>query len=195
MTNPISYRTAAILLVLGAILTAGNWYLRPERAAVWAMIATLFTAMAAALLFVLRRPEEELARQRVRESIVSATIFAGMIMIVSLSAKLATALGLLDNSDFSHRATMVFLGMFFVVTGNSMPKTLTPLSALRCDASKVQTFQRFAGWMWVLTGLGFSLAWLVLPLGLAKPVSVTLMVICMVTIMTQLVRLRRTRAT
>jgi hypothetical protein len=120
-------------------------------------------------------------------------VFAGLILVIVLSMKLATAMGVIEDADLSRRATMAILGAFFVVTGNAMPKTLTPLSALQCDAARVQAFQRFAGWTWVLTGLAFAIVWLVLPVDLAKPVSLVLLTSGMLAIVWQVVRLRRTR--
>ena len=32
-------------------------------------------------------------------------------------------------------------------TGNAIPKTLTPLAALRCDPARVQAFNRFGDWL------------------------------------------------
>ena len=120
-------------------------------------------------------------------------MFAGLILAISLGVKLATAIGAIENADFSRRATMVVMGAFFVFTGNAIPKTLTPLSALQCNAARVQAFQRFAGWMWVLTGLAFALVWVLLPLDVAKPVSTILLVSGILAIVSQMVRLRRTR--
>jgi hypothetical protein len=53
----------------------------------------------------------------------------------------------------------------------------------------VQAFQRFAGWTWVLTGLSFALVWMVLPIDLAKPLSVAIIVCGMVLVVAALVRL------
>ena len=62
---------------------------------------------------------------------------------------------------------MVILGAFIVATGNALPKTLTPLSVLRCDPApaRAQALHRFAGWAWVLTSPALSVAWLALPVG------------------------------
>jgi len=70
---------------------------------------------------------------------------------------------------------MVLLGAFFVFTGNALPKMITPLSTLRCDAAKAQALQRFSAWAWVIAGLGFAYVWLVLPVKVAEPVSVVVL--------------------
>jgi hypothetical protein len=183
---------APALLVLSSMLAAGNWYLQPERPGAWASTVFLIGCMALPLLIVPRHGNEA-ARRRAGDSIRRGIVFAGLILVIVLSMKLATAMGVIEDADLSRRATMAILGAFFVVTGNAMPKTLTPLSALQCDAARVQAFQRFAGWTWVLTGLAFAIVWLALPVDLAKPVSLVLLTSGMLTIVWQVVRLRRTR--
>ena len=121
-------------------------------------------------------------------------MFSGLILVISLGMKLALVLGAVKDADLSRRATMVILGVFFAFTGNGMPRTLTPLAVMRCDPARVQAFQRFAGWTWVLTGLAFAGVWLLLPLGLAKPVSVIVLMSGMLAIAAQLARLRTTRS-
>lgn len=191
-SRTISYYLAAAVLVLSIALAAGNWYLQPERAMAWGTAVLVLGGMSLALLFVPRRSNDEDARRHAADAIRSAIVLAGLMMAFSLAAKLATTLGAFDGPDFSRRATMVILAAFFVFTGNALPKTLTPLSALQCSGAKTQAFQRFAGRTWVLTGLAFAIAWLVLPLDLAKPVSIVLLMGGMLVVMAQVLRLRRT---
>jgi hypothetical protein len=191
--RPISDYVAPLLLVVSTALAAGNWYVQPARAAFWASTLLLIACMMLAFLVIPRLQQDETARNRAGHSIRSAVVFAGLILAITLGVKLAGAMGAIENADFSRRATMVIMGAFFMFTGNAIPKTLTPLSALQCNAARVQAFQRFAGWMWVLTGLAFALVWVLLPLDLAKPVSTILLVTGILTIVSQMVRLRRTR--
>jgi hypothetical protein len=174
---------------MSAVLAAGNWYLRPEGAAAWLAAFLLLGCMALAFLFAPGRSKNEAARHA-GDSIRSGVVFAGLIMVFSLAVKLATTLGAFDDVDLARRATMAIIGALFVFTGNAMPKTLTPLSALQCDPAKVQAFQRFAGWTWVLTGLAFAIVWIVLPVGLAKPVSLLLLMGGMLIVASQIIRLR-----
>lgn len=182
---------APALLVLGLVLAAANWYLQPERPGAWASTVFLIGCMAL-FLFVVRH-DHGAGRRGAGDSIRSGLAFTGLILVIVLSMKLVTAMGVIEDADLSRRATMAILGAFFVVTGNAMPKTLTPLSALQCDPARVQAFQRFAGWTWVLTGVAFAIVWLVLPLELAKPVSLVLLVSAMLAVLGQIVRLRGTR--
>ena len=192
-TKPNSHFVTPALLVLSTALAAANWYLRPERAVGWASAMALFGCLPLSYLFTLRRSDRA-ARRRAADSIRHGIVFAGLMMAVPLSVALAVKLGVIHDADISKRATMVLLGAFFAFTGNAMPKTLTPLSELRCDATRVQAFQRFAGWIWVLTGVVYALIWLVLPLDRAKPISVAVLMGGMLLVAVQLLRLFRARA-
>jgi hypothetical protein len=139
-----------------------------------------------------RRLRHDEAGQASRQ-IQGAAVFGGLMMTLALAVKLAHAYGLWGGDDFARRGMMVILGVFFAFTGNAMPKTLTPLSALQCDPAKIQAFQRLAGWTWVLTGLGYSMAWLLLPIDAAQPTSLVLLVGGMLVVAAQVVRLRRSR--
>jgi len=150
----------------------------------------LLVGMAVAFAAAMRLSPNAVARQRAAEAIQSAIAFAGLILVFTLGVKLATALGALDEGDLSKRASMAMLGLFFMATGNAMPKSLTPLSTLQCSGARVQAFQRFAGWTWVLCGLAFAAAWLTLPVAVAKPVSMLALASGVLLIVRQLVRLR-----
>jgi hypothetical protein len=191
--KPMSYFLAPVLLVLSILLAAANWVLQPARAWAWAGTLAFLVCMAVALLIAHRRSGNE-AQRRAGDAIRNAIVFAGLMLAVPLSATLAVRLGVIHDTDLSKRMTMVLVGAFFAFTGNAMPKTLTPLSALQCDAARLQAFNRFAGWTWVLIGLGFAIAYLVLPLDLAKPISMVLLMTGMLLVIVQLLRLRRTRA-
>jgi hypothetical protein len=119
--------------------------------------------------------------------------FAALILAVSFGVKLARAAGMVDDPDLAQRLTMVILGGYFIFTGNAMPKTLTPLSAMQCDGARAQAVHRFMGWTWVLTGLAFAAVWLVLPPDIAEPVSVALIVGGVLTVVAQILRVRRAR--
>lgn len=191
-----SYYLAPALLALGALLVAANWYLKPERAGAWAGAAALLSVVAGVWTWLTLAPprsSSEDARRRTVESVAGGIVSAGGLLVAALGLKLAASLGMMGDADVARRSSMAFLGLFLAFLGNSMPKTLTPLSALRCDAAKVQAMQRLSGWTWVLAGLAYALAWLTLPLELAKPVSTALIVGAMAVVVTQLVRLLRSR--
>ena len=122
----------------------------------------------------------------------NSIIFALGILLLAAATRFATSRGAPFEAEIARRAMNVFLGGFFIVTGNAIPKTLKPLSA-RCDPARVQSFQRLAGWTWVLTGLGFSLAWLFLPLGPANSVSMVILFAGMLLVLEELFRLFRSQ--
>jgi uncharacterized membrane protein len=187
----VSRYLAPLLLALGAVLAAANWYLEPERIRSWTVALLGLAALALVLWVGLRRASASAAPRQAADAIRSGIIFAALILAVSLSVDLAQTLGAIGDRDVSQRLTMVIVGVFFMFTGNAMPKMLTPLSVLQCDGAKTQAFQRFTGWTFVLAGLAFAAAWLVLPSDIAKPVSVTLILAAGLAVMTQAVRLRR----
>jgi uncharacterized membrane protein len=187
----VSSYLAPFLLALGAGLAAGNWYLEPERFRSWTAALLLLAVLALVLWVGLRRVSAAAAPRHAADSIRGGIVFAALIMAVSLSVKLTQSLTPVGDSDLSQRLTMVILGAFFMVTGNAMPKMLTPLSVMQCDGAKAQAFQRFAGRTFVLAGLAFAAAWLVLSSDIAKPVSVTLIVAAGLAVTAQAVRLRR----
>ncbi len=192
VSKSLTQYVAPGLLVLGAMLAAANWYLQPDRSASWATVVSLIGFLFLALL-LFSRSRYGAARPDAAHSARSSIVFTALMLVIVLSAKLATTLGVLENGELLRRATMTIVGAFLIFTGNRLPKTLTPLATLQCDPARVQAFQRFAGWTWVLTGVAFAMVWLLLPLNIAKPVSVGLLSIGILTIAAQVVRLRATR--
>ena len=75
------------------------------------------------------------------------------------------------DPDLPMRVTMVLLGLYYVVSGNALPRRFTARAAQRPNAESIQARQRFAGWTFVLAGLAFALAWIVLPTDVAEPLS------------------------
>lgn len=117
-------------------------------------------------------------------SIRNALIFAGLILAASLCLALAVRSDLIDPST-SKRAGGVIGGIVLVVFANLVPKTLEPHSRRCSTPKKTQAVQRFTGWTLVLAGLGYSLAWLVLPVDLAKFVAMSLVATGLVLVVTR----------
>lgn len=130
---------------------------------------------------------------RAAESIRRGLLFAAAILAASYSLKAAAAAGIIGDNDLAKRLTMVIVGAWFVVTGNALPKTLTPLSVMQCDGARAQALHRFLGWTWVLTGLTFAGVWLALPIDTAESVSMAVIATSIVTVLARLMWLRRTR--
>jgi len=191
--KPTWYYLAPILLVLGTLLAAANSYLRPDRAVPWIVSMLLLGVMAMVLAVVTRGSSDDVARRRAAESIRSAIVFAGLILVFTLSVSLINAIHATGNRDISERVTMAIMGAYLVFTGNIIPKTLSPLSTVPGDTARVQALQRLAGWTWVVTGFIYAIAWLVLPWSLAEPITFVLLPAAMLLILVQLFRLRRAR--
>ncbi len=191
--KPIWNYIPPALIALNILLLAGNWYLRPQSAGASFVVLLLLIGMTLALVLVAREPQEEAARRNAGGSVRGGIVTAGLILAISLGAKLALALGALHYGDISLRATMAIGGAFLAVRGNAIPKTLTPLAALHCDPSKVQVVQRFAGWIWALAGLAVAIAWLTLPINLAEAMSFLLLPSAILVTVGQAVWLRRAK--
>lgn len=131
-----------------------------------------------------------------RDSIRSGVVYAGLILAVSLAAKLATTHAA-TNSDLGLRFVMAITGAFLISTGNALPKTLTPFSLERCDPVRVQAFRRLAGWTWVLAGLALAVGWLTLPMARAERMTFVLIPVAIAVIAALFIRLmwKRQRTT
>lgn len=140
--------------------------------------------------FVSPEPKDGTRQRRAEDSIRSGIVYSGLILAVSLAAKVATTHSA-TSSHLALRLVMVITGAFLVSTGNAIPKTLTPLSVERCDPTRVQAFRRLAGWTWVLAGLVLAIAWLVLPVARAERVSFILIPAAVAVIVALLIRVTR----
>ena len=201
--SPTLRYLAPLMLATTAAMAATAWYFEPARAAGWATVLGITTAMALVAWLVSQGVQKVAEVQGWSaslcggiDSIRGAIVFGSLMMMMSLGSKLATGLGVdgaADFQDLSQRLTNVVTGLFFIWMGNAMPKALTPLSGPQCsgDPIKAQAFQRFVGWTWVLTGLAYSISWLMLPAGFAKPVALTCLFVGMGITITATVRLLR----
>jgi hypothetical protein len=160
---------APAMLALCGALVAANWYARPDRFVAWSTAFLMLAVMAAAWRWARGR------EGAITAEINTGVIFGSAIMTASLIAKLAGVYGGPQDPDLGVRATMVVMGVYFVVMGNAIPKTLTPLATMRRDPAIVQAARRVAGWMWVTTGLAYAIVWLTLPMSIATPVSMAVL--------------------
>lgn len=189
-TTVLRLRIASVLPAIGIALAAANWHARPEAAWAWTAAIVMLAVMLVVRHGAARRATgDATSRLRAITRVSDAVIFGALMVIVPLGATLARAYGVLPEGE--QRAAMIILGALFIVSGNAMPRMLPPLSSMRCNGSRIQAFQRLAGWMWVLCGIGWSAAWLVLPIDAARTVSVALVVGTAVLMLVQILRLRR----
>ena len=191
--KPIWNYIPPALIALDTLLLAGNWYLRPQSAGSWFVVLAVLIGMTLALVLASRKSQEEAARRDAGGSVRRGIATAGLILMISLGAKLGVALGAVHFGDIALRAPMAIVGAFLAVTGNAIPKTLTPLASLQCDPAKVQAVQRLAGWTWTLAGLAVAIAWLTLPINVAEAMSYLLLPTAILVTVGQAVWLRRAK--
>ena len=190
----VSRHRVQALLGLCAVLATANWAAEPGRVGTWLGVGPLLVGLALVSRFVLHRPPSSGPGRDATDAVRRGILFAALIVATALGARLAYALGAIADADVSRRLPMVLIGIYFVFTGNALPKTLTPLSALRCDPARVQTVQRRAGWTWVLSGLTVAGVWLTLPLDPAKALSMAAIGAGVLVVLATIVSVRWTRA-
>jgi hypothetical protein len=194
--NWISSRAASALPLISIALALANWNARPDAAWAWAAVIVMSLVMVAVRWrsqLAFRRSSGDAVSIRSFASVTVGVAFGALMMIVPLAMTLGHAYGVVEDPDSGRRATMIILGAYLAVIGNGIPRMLRPMSSMQCDGARLQALQRFAGWTWVLCGLGFATAWLVLPVNAAEPVSTALTVAAMIVTIVQLLRLRKPR--
>ena len=194
--NWISARAGSVLPLIGIVLALANWNARPDAAWAWAAAIAMFLVMVAVgrrSQLTFRRSSGEAASVRSLASVTGGVVFGGLMMIIPLAVTLAHAYGVVGDPGSGRRLTMIILGGYLVVTGNALPKQFPTTLSMQCggDGARLQAFQRFAGWLWVLCGLGFATAWLALPIDAAEPVSIAFVATAMIVTIVRLLRLRR----
>lgn len=191
--NSMMFKAASVLVAVGIVLVLANWYTKPEAALAWTAVLAMFAVMIAALRLsrpIVRRTTTEATAARGLDQIMTAVVFAALMMGIPLALTLARSYGLVDGDDLARRSTGVLTGAFLAMLGNVMPKHLPPLSS-GCDGARQQAFHRLAGWTWVLCGLASAIGWLALPIDVAETAAVALVVTAIAVTIVHLVRLAR----
>lgn len=67
------------------------------------------------------------------------------------------------SPDLARRLLGVLMGAVVVIYANAVPKVLTPLIQSRCDPIAHQAIRRFTGWILVLGGAAYAVAWAIAP--------------------------------
>ncbi len=102
---------------------------------------------------------------------ITRALFAAAL-IIAASATLAYASPAYVSVELARRLFGAMLGVVVVIYANAAPKALTPLTRMRCDPEVEQILRRFAGWMLVLGGLGYTAASLLAPIGSAQLLAI-----------------------
>jgi hypothetical protein len=186
VTRPLS-NLALAMMALPAILGAPLLYLRPEGAWAWAVAMFLLPVVWFGLRTAGKAFGNTSVRARMmlperagdaRKAMSGAMIFASLMLAVPLGARLAGALGLIEDAwahEIADRAANVFIGGYLVFHGNRLPKILLP--SVWCDAAIMQTLRRRTGWAYVLSGFALAAVWLILPVHLAQLVGMAVVAV------------------
>lgn len=167
MTLPgMSFRLSALAMIAVVVLASMMWALEPNKALVWVLAMATIPIIWLFIEFRMRsrpdRPGNPEKRDQIRYSVLGGSLLIGL----PLAFQYADASGLLTGSNtLDERAFGIVMGLILVAFGNVIPKKLSELGD---ETTQVQTRKqarlRFAGWVFVLAGLGHSLIWLFLPL-------------------------------
>lgn len=107
-----------------------------------------------------------------RRNVTTSIVLAGALLSVALGAKALEHLGWAAGSDIAARANGIMGGAVLVVLSNAIPKRMSSANAL--------AMLRTVGRAFVIGGLGYACAWLVLPLRFAGNVALVIVLASMV---------------
>ncbi len=162
--SSLAYLTMLLVIILGSYM----WYLQPERALSWAAAMFVLPAGTIFLLFIqkIENPEK---RVKSANKIHLGMIGGGLILATALLAGIADHLTLFnaEAGEISDRAIGAIYGVILAVYANFIPKSAA--------SAKKQSMLRFGGWVFVLAGLGYAIAWMISPFENADTVSVAIM--------------------
>lgn len=115
-----------------------------------------------------------------RTSVRTSVAMAGLMLAVPLALTVLFTSGfeaITDNVE--QRAMGITFAVVMVLWGNYVPKRPASLSGSECSPSGQQAFNRFAGLMFMTTGLLYGLIWAFAPLDLALPVAMGVLAVGM----------------
>jgi hypothetical protein len=169
-----------VVLPVVMLLALGNWILRPDEALRWLramlMLPGLWLGMMLWQLWTLesRRRRGVVDQSDIVRYFGSTMSFlflaVGLVQIVLLGLAMWVQVeGHRADLDVAHRILGLAHSAVFIIVGNALPKILTPLSMLpREQAQLVTIARRFSGTTLVILGLLTALAFLSVPLPLAR---------------------------
>lgn len=121
--------------------------------------------------------------------------------LLSIAAVLFLASALLNallqrhmvGADTVTRLMGVLKGIILIVCANEVPKRLPPLARMVCDPARDLAYRRIIGWLAVAAGLGFTLAYAVAPLPIARIVGICALVLILLVAACMMACVVRTR--
>lgn len=132
----------ALGLVLMTETTRGAWFL---------LIVMGFVPAAGGAILLSRHLAPRACSCRSGDMVYSLAL-TGWFLASTLGLKLIEKWEFIGD-PLADDLSAAMLGVFFIISGNRLPKILTPLSASKCDPVRTQRVQRFVGWVFVLAGL------------------------------------------
>jgi Ca2+/Na+ antiporter len=159
----------ALVASIVAALGVANWFLEPTRTPHW-LVPMGTMAVIWVVVLILERVAAASQTEAERHLLVASAVTAGLLLSASLALALAGKIGLPDET-LRDRMQGVVMGLVLVAMGNFLPKFVPSLAAKRCSPARAQAAQRFAGWAFVLAGLGYAGAWIFLTPSYAKKVA------------------------
>ncbi|MEQ8558416.1 MAG: hypothetical protein RIB03_08870 [Henriciella sp.] len=94
-----------------------------------------------------------------RRAMTAMAISVFTLFLVMMGFAIAKKTGFLDP-DLARRGAAATIGLMLAVSGNFVPK----LRLFQPEGGSATPVDRFAGWVFVLCGLGFAAVWLFAPL-------------------------------
>ncbi|MDL2357301.1 MAG: hypothetical protein QFF03_18765 [Pseudomonadota bacterium] len=140
---------AAAVSAWVVLASAYLFYITPARP--WPYGLALAVIVAA---WIARGVADPAARRKVTQAIVLAGALLGLTLLIPLGWAPGAA------GQFAERGMGVVMGVIVVAFANVIPK--------RAGSARTQALRRVAGWALVLGGLGYALAWLLMPLAYAN---------------------------
>ena len=151
-----------------AALATLNWYFEPDKIVLWSL-PLLVLLVGWFILTLGRRGRvqgegmDERKASHFDKAIVGAIVLAGLLLAVSLASGLLEDFNII-TATMSDRGNGVMIGIMLIVTGNAIPKNIKTGSAEKCEFTRGQKMQRFAGWAFVIAGIAYAGVWLFAPL-------------------------------
>ena len=108
-----------------------------------------------------------------RREIGEGLIAAGLLLQASITVRALTPDYL--SAEAATRIPGALTGMLVVLYANALPKTLSPLSRMRCDPGAEQALRRLVGWSLTVGGLGYTAAWIAAPIDSALALSTSML--------------------
>lgn len=184
--TPLIYPLTATAAV--ALLAAVNWTLDPADLVRFAVAGLILPVMWALVELIFRN-------RRGLKQIRGSVVLAAALLILTLGFSAADAAGLLGDggNDITRRAFGIGVGLMLAVIGNFIPKHLEPLFEQTCAPGYQARLQRFAGWVFVIGGLGYAGSWVILPEATADIVSTVFCVTAIVLVLGRWLLISATR--